>query len=109
MNIFIGTGSPSLKGWEGYEYVINRSVNGSTGSIERLKEDYTGESVGEARLVQSGEYLFVEIPRSAIGLAGSAEFYFKVADDVEDTDEIMDYYVTGKSLPMGRLSYKYNG
>lgn len=109
MNIFIGTGSPSLKGWEGYEYVINRSVNGSTGSIERLKEDYTGESAGEARLVQSGEYLFVEIPRSAIGLAGSAEFYFKVADDVEDTDEIMDYYVTGKSLPMGRLSYKYSG
>jgi len=26
---------------------------------------------------------------------------------VADADEIMDYYVTGRSLPMGRLSYLY--
>lgn len=109
MNIFIGTGSPSLKGWNGYEYVINRNVSDSTGSIEKLNEDYTGQNVGEARLVQTGEYLLVEVPREAVGMADSAEFYFKVADDVENTDDIMDYYVTGKSLPMGRLSYKYNG
>ncbi len=59
--------------------------------------------------MQTGEYLLVEVPREAVGMADSAEFYFKVADDVENTDDIMDYYVTGKSLPMGRLSYKYNG
>ena len=35
------------------------------------------------------------------------DFYFKVADGVADPAEIMDYYATGRSLPMGRLSYLY--
>ena len=41
------------------------------------------------------------------GAAGNNRIYFKVADGVEDTDEIMNYYITGMSLPMGRLSYEY--
>lgn len=109
MNIFIGTGSPSQKGWQGYEYVINRSVDGSKGSIEKLSSDFKGKNTGWAELKLSGEILQVKIPRSAVGLDSSAEFYFKVADGVENTDDIMDYYVTGKSLPLGRLSFKYNG
>ena len=31
----------------------------------------------------------------------------KVADGVADPAEIMDYYATGRALPMGRLSYLY--
>jgi len=33
--------------------------------------------------------------------------YFKVADGVQNEYDIMDYYVTGKSLPPGRLSHSY--
>lgn len=108
-NILIGTGDPSLKGWESYEYIINRSVNGNTSSIESLGENFSCTEVGQAEIRLNGNSLMVKVPRAAVGLTNSAEFYFKVADDVEHQDDIMDYYVTGRSMPMGHLSYKYNG
>lgn len=108
-NIFIGTGEPSLKGWEGYEYVINRSVDGSSSSIERLDEGFNCTNVGQAEIKLDVNNLIVKVPRAAVGLTDSAQFYFKVADGVEHQDDIMDYYVTGRSMPMGHLSYKYNG
>ena len=34
--------------------------------------------------------------------------YFKVADSIEKEDDIMDYYVSGDSVPMGRLVFTYS-
>ncbi len=109
MNIFIGTGStPTMKGWESYEFVINRSRNGNTAAIEKLNADFTGETLeAVATFSVQGNVMQVSIPRAALGLENPSDFYFKVADGVVDTDEIMDYYVTGRSMPMGRLSYLY--
>ncbi len=109
MNIFIGTGSePTMKGWESYEFVINRSRNGNTATIERLNADFTGEALEvTATFSVQGNVMQVSVPRAALGIENPGDFYFKVADGVVDTDEIMDYYSTGRSMPMGRLSYLY--
>ena len=109
MNIFIGTGTPSSKGWQGYEYVVNRSVNGSVSNVEKLNSNYTGTVTGQAQISRNGSVLQVKIPRSALGLGASSNtFYFKVADDVQGPSDIMNYYTSGSSLPMGRLSFQYN-
>ena len=109
MNIFIGTGTPSSKGWQGYEYVVNRSVNGSVSNVEKLNGNFTGSVTGQAQISQNGSVLQVRIPRSALGLSASSHtFYFKVADDVQNPSDIMSYYTSGSSLPMGRLSFQYN-
>ncbi len=109
MNIFIGTGSaPTMKGWEGYDFVINRSRTDTTASIERLSADYSGETLGAtATYSVQGTVMQVSIPRSALGLEAGGDFYFKVADGIADPAEIMDYYVSGRSMPVGRLSYLY--
>lgn len=109
MNLFIGTGtSPVVKGWESYEFAINRSRTASSANIERLSADYSGETL-EATATYSvqGNVLQICVPRVALGLEQGGDFYFKVADGVVDSAEIMDYYVTGRSLPVGRLSYLY--
>ena len=109
MNLFIGLGtSPTVKGWESYEFAINRTRNGSAAAIEKLNPDYTGEAL-EATATYSvqGNVMQISIPRAALGLENGGDFYFKVADGVADPAEIMDYYATGRSLPMGRLSYLY--
>ena len=100
-----------MKGWESYEFVIGRSRDGSTASIEKLNADFSGETL-EATATYSvqGNVMQVSVPRAALGLTATDaynDFYFKVADGVSDPAEIMDYYVTGRSLPMGRLSYLY--
>ena len=110
MNIFIGTGSaPSMdKGWESYEYVINRSRSGNTATIEKLNADFTGETLSAtAAFTVQGDVMQVSIPRAALGLDEAGDFYFKVADGVSEPSEIMNYYGSGRSLPLGRLSYLY--
>ena len=110
MNLFIGTGAVAAKGWEGYEYVIGRSETDGKLTVEKLAADFSGEDAGTAEYVLSGNTLQIKVPRSALGLnAQDNNLYFKVADGVENPSDIMDYYVTGDSFPMGRLSYRYIG
>ncbi|MBR3750256.1 MAG: hypothetical protein IKK58_00630 [Clostridia bacterium] len=108
MNIFIGTGTPSRKGWEGYEYVINRERTANTASVMSLDADGNTSAVGNVKMNVSGNIMQVEIPKSLLKMQ-SDTFYFKVADSVENITDIMDYYVTGRSMPMGRFSYQYLG
>ena len=109
MNLFVGIGtSPAVKGWESYDFAINRTRNGSAAAIEKLNPDYTGETQeATAAYTVQGNVMQIKIPRAALGLEAGGDFYFKVADGVSDPAEIMDYYVSGRSLPMGRLSYLY--
>lgn len=111
MNIFIGLGEkPSMnKGWESYEYVINRSRDaaGGTAKIEKLSKDFSGSECGTAEYTVSDSVMQIKIPKSSISLKANASFYFKVADGVAQPDEIMSYYESGMSMPIGRLSYLY--
>jgi hypothetical protein len=84
-------------------------VQNGVASIEKLNADGTSTKVAEAKVNVSGKVMQLEIARSAVGLENSDVFYFKVADGVVNPTDIMDYYVTGRSLPMGRLSYKFIG
>lgn len=107
MNLFIGTGELSLKGWEGYEYVINRS---SQGSVDRLDESMKTTSCGQAEVTVKDNVMLITVARRVLGLeANNNSFYFKLADNVENSEDIMDYYVTGCSLPIGRMSFRYVG
>lgn len=110
MNLFIGTGTPEKKGWEGYEYVLNREINGGKTAIGRLHEDFSTDNAGSADISINGKIMQICIPRALIGMdKGSDNLYFKVADSVEHPEDIMDYYVTGRCMPMGRFSYQYLG
>lgn len=107
MNIFIGTGEPSSKGWESYDYRIGASFSGGNASIGKLSADFSTTSAGSAKYVLTDDILQIEIPRSSIGLGSGNKFYFKVAAGIEDPSKIMSYYTSGVSMPMGRLSYMY--
>lgn len=99
MNIFIGTEK------EEFEYVLNRI---SYGSVERVVK--RGEFVRQHDVPCSvtGKYMQLAIPLADIGVkCDSFGIRFKVADSVENPDNIMDYYVSGSTLPLGRMSYLY--
>jgi len=109
MNLFVGAGQPSLKGWEGYEFLISRDSAGNDLRIARLAADFSQIPVGTARFTVEGNTLQMEIPRAALGIdEKTASLYFKVADGVDHPADIMDYYVSGSVMPMGRLSYQYD-
>lgn len=108
MNILVRTDDSSDKAFE-YDYVINRypTVNGVT-TVERICADGRKVLSGKATYSVSGDILRVTVPFEALGLeAGDVHFGFKVADNVADPDDIMEYYVSGDSAPIGRLSFDY--
>ena len=106
MNILIGDGGTD-NAFAGYRYILNRMPDGDTTSVERY-ENGAWQSVGTARLRVSGNEMAVCVPLSLIGKsARDLSVEFKVADNVTHPDDIMDYYVTGDSAPIGRLSYSY--
>ena len=109
MNILIKTGaSDSSNSWEGYDYIINRSPSGNTASVEKSTGGWNWQSVGSASMTIDGNKMMVTVPLSMLGLtAENFAFEFKVADNVTNYTDIMDYYVTGDSAPIGRLRYSY--
>ena len=106
MNVLIHT-SDELPSFEGYNFILNRTIQDGKGSIERSKGGFEFEQVGTAEIKIEGKSLMMKIAKSDLGLGESSDLYFKVADHIAHPDDIMDYYVSGDSAPLGRLGYGY--
>lgn len=106
MNLLIKTGAEG-KSFEGYQYVINRSPRDGKTSIERSTGGYEWQVVGEAIMAVEGKTLRLTVPRATLGMGSKVTFEFKVADNITHPEEIMDYYISGDSAPIGRLNYSY--
>ena len=98
-------------GWNGFDYVVNRTVTGDTAAVERLGADGEAQgSAGTARIAVQGRYLAVSVPRAAVGLdKDKFSFSFKVADHVLGYTDIMNYYIQGDCAPIGRFGYTVSG
>ena len=108
MNILIEVEGLSGSAWENYQFVVNRTVTGSGSTLERFAADGSSEKVADVQFSLSGTALMVRVPRAALGVAeGDFTLYFKVADNVTNYTDIMDYYVDGDSAPLGRLNYTF--
>lgn len=109
MNVLIKTGaSTSETSWEGYDFILNRAPTEGKASVEKSVGGWNWASVGSADMRVSGNQMFITVPLSMLGLSEeNFAFEFKVADNVTNYKDIMDYYVTGDSAPIGRLNYAY--
>ena len=108
MNILVSVSDTSEKSFP-YDYIIGRHPrkNGRT-SVERVTDSGTIKT-GHAFYDVSGNEMIVKVPINVLGLsAENLRLSFKVSDHVLDQFDIMDYYISGDSAPIGRLSYKYN-
>ena len=108
MNILVSVSDTCEKSFP-YDYIIGRHPrkNGRT-SVERVTDSGTIKT-GHAFYDVSGNEMIVKVPMNALGLsAENLKLSFKVSDHVLDQFDIMDYYISGDSAPIGRLSYKYN-
>lgn len=109
MNILISAGD-TANSFAGFNYVINRKpgANGKT-SVERCTANgWNWQSAGEADYFVSGNQMVVKIPLATLGLtADNVALSFKVADNVQKPGDILEYYISGDSAPIGRFGYAY--
>ena len=107
MNILLQTGGGNNH-FMGYQYALNKNVNGNSGSVSRYTADGKWESFSNCDVYVQGNVMQVRVKLSDIGLsAKNFCMQFKVTDNVKKASDAASYYTTGDSAPIGRLSYTY--
>ena len=107
MNILLQTGGGNNH-FMGYQYALNKNVNGNSGSVSRYTADGKWESFSNCDVYVQGNVMQVRVKLSDIGLsAKNFCMQFKVTDNVKKASDAASYYTTGDSAPIGRLAYTY--
>lgn len=106
MNIFLKT-KESEDNFMGCNILINREIKDNKGSVEVSTGGYNFNKVDEADISINGNIMQVRVPRRNIETNSTCDIEFKIADNVTEYKDVMDYYVSGDVMPLGRLRYGY--
>ena len=106
MNLFINSDGDGKNGWYGFDYVINRSRDGKTASVERYKDGWDSERIGDAEYIINGPFMTVKVAASLVGY-DKETLDFKWADNSVDDGDIMGFWDKGDAAPDGRFSFRY--
>lgn len=109
MNLFINADGDITTGWEGYDYVINRSRTDKTVSVERFTDGFKSEKAGEAEYYIDGQYMAIKLDKSVIGAGELKNFTFKWADNSTVSGNVMEFMDLGDAAPNDRFAYSYVG
>ncbi|MEN6373016.1 MAG: hypothetical protein ABFD64_13490 [Armatimonadota bacterium] len=112
--LFIDADMDHKTGWNGYDYVINRSVensNGFEGTVEKCSGNgWDWMPIGRVKLnIQKNKMQFA-IERSMLNLEAkdlNLSFYFKWADNISDSGNIIDFLDNGDTAPDARFNYVF--
>jgi hypothetical protein len=82
-------------------------LDGYKASVEKCEDGYKFSDVGEADISFSSEVMQLSNPRSLIEANDKVDIEFKITDNISHPEDVMDYYISGDSMPIGRLHYGY--
>ena len=107
MNIYIGTDAGEENVF-GDQSVLKMAADGNVTSVRRRTSSGEWEKIAEGDVYVQGNIMQVRVRLSDLGLsAENYSFSFKVTDNVTSEEDILSYYNSGDSAPIGRLSYSY--
>jgi hypothetical protein len=111
MTLFLDVDRDKATGWNGYDYVINRlGPSGGRAIVERCAgRDWQWTRAGVAKFAVTANKLELEVERSLLGLVGAdIDIEFKWNDNMQESGNIMDFYVHGDTAPGGRFNFVYS-
>lgn len=108
MRLFIDADRSKQSGWEGYDYVINRTSPGAKATLERSLHGWNWEKITEVDYRYTGNQLEIRIPRELLQPIGNRlNFEFKWSDNMQQEGNIMDFLINGDVAPAGRFNYLF--
>jgi hypothetical protein len=106
MRLFIDADRSKQSGWEGYDYVINRTSPGAKATLERSLHGWNWETITEVDYRYAGNQLEIRIPRELLQTADNPlNFEFKWSDNMQQEGNIIDFLINGDVAPAGRFNY----
>ena len=110
MMLLLDVDRDTATGWHGYDFIVNR-VNPKNGKAileKNAQNKWQWDEVAECDFAVTGNRLEIAIPKSALGITGDAiNIEFKWNDNMQDEGNIMDFYVSGDTIPPGRFNFVY--
>lgn len=109
MRLFIDIDRNRNTGWEGYDYLLNRTSPETRITVERSSDSWKWEKCGEAEFSVDGRCMEIAVPRNSLGLRKKdrISLEFKWADNTKSEGDIYDFYISGDAAPLGRFNYLY--
>ena len=107
MRLFIDIDRNNKTGWNGYDYVINRSSPSAKAIIERSTNGWEWAKVGELDYHVKDNILEVKILKKLLGIKGPVDFEFKWSDNMQTDGDIIDFLINGDVAPSGRFNFRY--
>jgi len=115
MQLFIDSDDTSSTGWEGYDFMVNRTSPGaSTATLERSTGGWNWVKVADVPYKVIGNKLQLQISRADLGLPNHFTINFHWADNVWPADatklgDIVQFSLNGDGAPDRRFNYRYQG
>jgi hypothetical protein len=108
MNVLLNSyNDNNVKFGSNFDFRINAKRSEQTCVIEQYSATGWNE-VGNANYTYSGKVLQISLPLATIGKSvDECHIGVKVTDNITTPNDIMNYYVSGDSAPIGRFSYEY--
>ena len=109
MRLFIDIDRNHTTGWEGYDFLLNRTNPTDSITIEKSNNNWNWISVGSASYSSNEYSLEIKIEKKSLGLSPGSKLNleFKWSDNMQEDGNIMDFYVNGDVAPDGRFNYVY--
>ena len=110
MNLYVNTDNDATTGWEGFDFIINRSRTDKTVSVERfLDGQWSFEAVGDAEYLLGDNALTIKVSKDLLGYstAEAVSLSFKWADNADVRGDIMRFMELGDTAPNDRFVFTY--
>lgn len=109
MMLLINADGQTSTGWEGFDYIVNRTIVDSTTTLlERNIGGWNWERVAEVHYEVHGNEMHIAIPRKLLNIPdGNFQLDFKWLDNPQSLGNSLDFYVSGDTAPQGRFRYRY--
>ncbi len=109
MLLFIDADNNHSTGWNGYDFVVNKSIEGNVSSVMSCEGEVSSwNKTAEARLLVNGNRLVVAMARNDLKLSGdNLTFDFKWVDNPRDFDSPIGLATAGDAAPNRRFNYRF--
>lgn len=108
MRLFIDIDRNKKSGWEGYDFVINRTSPEKFAVVEKSTGGWKWEKAGPADFSVRNNAMELRVKRALFGSFGNTlDFEFKWSDNMQEEGNSMDFYVNGDAAPGGRFNFIY--
>ena len=111
MWLMIDVDGKAATGWEGYDFVVNRTVeDGQTTWVEKNVGGWNWEKATAVTYRVDESQLHLAIPRATLDLPeenAGLSLDFKWIDNSQQPGDILDCYASGDAAPEGRFRYRY--